>query len=102
MAQSKNVIFWGAGATKALGIRATEDQTKFILRITGRQDKPQPLKERVAEALQQNGTECGGASALFDLITILGDRDENYKSIGNIDDGEREAMRRNLPATSNK
>lgn len=102
MAQSKNVIFWGAGATKALGIRTTEDQTQFILRITGRQHKPQPLKERVAEALQQNGTDCWGASALFDLITILGDRDENYESIGNIDDGEREAMRRNLPATSDK
>jgi hypothetical protein len=96
MAQSKNVIFWGAGATKALGIRATEDQTKFIRRITGPHDKRQPLKERIAEALGQNEAESWGA-ALFDLITILGDRDENYKSIGNIDDEEREAMRRNLP-----
>jgi hypothetical protein len=102
MAQSKNVIFWGAGATKALGIRATEDQAKFIRRITGQQDKPQPLKDRVAEALQKDGAECWGVSALFDLITILGDRGDNYKSIGDIDDGEREAMRRNLPAPSDK
>jgi len=101
MAQSKNVIFWGAGATAALGIRTTEGQAKFIQCITGAHGKPQPLKERIAEALGQGGAKAWGA-AIFDLITILGDRDENYRSIGSIDEGEREAMRRNLPAPSDK
>lgn len=101
MKQPQNVIFWGAGATAALGIGTTEDQTKFIRRITGPQVKPPPLKERIAEALGQNAAESWG-TALFDLITILGDRDENYKSIGNIDDGERESMRRNWPGAHDK
>ena len=102
MDQPKNVIFWGAGATAKLGIRTTEDQTQFIWRITGSHDKPQPpLRKRIDEALGENAAESWGA-ALFDLITILGDRDENYKSIGNIDDGERESMRRNWPEAHNK
>jgi hypothetical protein len=102
MDQPKNVIFWGAGATAKLGIRTTEDQTQFIWRITGSHDKPQPpLRKRIDEALGENAAESLGA-ALSDLITILGDRDENYKSIGNIDDGERESMRRNWPGAHDK
>jgi hypothetical protein len=99
--QPQNVIFWGAGATAALGIRTTDGQTKYIQRITGA-DAPndiKPLKQRIAEALDQNSVEPW-ISALFDLVTILGDRDENYGSIGSINDDEREAMRRNWPGAS--
>jgi len=98
MTQPQNVIFWGAGATQALGIRMTSDQTKFIQCITGADappDKPlSPTKERIARALDPNGGEPL-RSALVDLITILGDRDENYERIDAISEDERETMRRN-------
>ena len=86
---------------RALGIRTTDDQTKFIQRITGKPNKPQPLKERIAEALASNGANFW-VSALFFLITILGDRPENYESIDTISEAEREAMRRNWPAADDK
>ncbi len=103
MKQPQNVIFWGAGATEALGIRTTDGQTKFIQRITAAnaQDKPQPLKERITKALDPNGAEPW-SSALFDLITILGDRDKNYESIDAINDEERDAMRRNWPGANDE
>lgn len=96
MKQPQNVIFWGAGATASLGMRKTDDQAKFIQRITAAnvQDKPQPLKERIAKALDPNGA-AAWSSALFDLITILGDRGKNYENIDAINDEERDAMRRN-------
>jgi len=100
MAQPHNVIFWGAGATAALGLRTTADQTQFIVRVTGADasDKPPgeraPLEERVAKALDPNDIEPWH-SALFDLITILGDSDDAYDSIHFIDDKQLDAMRRN-------
>lgn len=106
MKQPLNVIFWGAGATAALGIRTTAGQTKYIQSITGA-DAPKnskPLKQRIAEALDPldpNGAEPW-ISALFDLITILGDRDENYGGINAINDEEREAMRRNWPGVNDE
>jgi hypothetical protein len=103
MKQPHNVIFWGAGATAELGIRTTDGQTSFIQRITGA-DAPQdkkPLEQRIAEALDRNRAEPW-ISALFDLITILGDGDENYGSISAINDEEREAMRRNWPEGSDE
>jgi hypothetical protein len=103
MKQPQNVIFWGAGATAALGIRTTDGQTKFIRRITGADelDKPLPVKERIAKALAPNGVEPW-ISALSDLITILGDRNDNYRSIDSINDEERDAMRRNWPETNDE
>lgn len=88
--QPQTIIFWGAGATAALGIRPTKDQTRFIKSIasTG------PLDERIIEALKPNHAERWH-SALFDLITILGDTAEAYASIHRIDDSQRDAMRRN-------
>lgn len=99
MTQPQNVIFWGAGATAALGMRVTQRQGEFIQHITGaanasRHEKS--LEKCIAEALAPNGT-MSWSSALFDLITILGDREENYDHIGAINDDEREAMRRNWP-----
>ncbi len=102
MTQPQNIIFWGAGATAALGMRVTQKQGEFIQHITGAADTSRhdkPLQQCIAEALDPNGT-TRWRSALFDLITILGDRDENYDHIGAINDEECEAMRRNWPAAS--
>lgn len=94
----QNVIFWGAGATVALGMRSTQQQGKFIQCITGALESQRgtSLRQRIIEALAPNGT-TSWCSALSDLITILGDREENYDHIGMINDEERAAMRRNWP-----
>jgi hypothetical protein len=100
-AQPQNIIFWGAGATAALGLRTTKDQTQFIKRITGADAPGKPLRERVADALGQNGAEPWH-DALFDLITILGDSDEVYGGIGLIDHEQLNAMRRNWRPVKDK
>jgi hypothetical protein len=93
-AQPQNIIFWGAGATRALGIRTTADQEHFIRCITGICDLREPLKKRIANAL---GTKAARRwhSALFDLITILGDGNEAYDSIDAVSAEQLQAMRRN-------
>jgi hypothetical protein len=100
MARSQNVIFWGAGATAALGISTTEGQTTFIKRLTGSDAPGKSLKERIAEAL---GRKCAERwhDALFDLITILGDGDAAYGSISFIDGEQLDAMRRNWGPVQN-
>jgi hypothetical protein len=66
MGRPTNVIFWGAGATAALGIRATKDQTKFLRHITGASDTDnKPLSDRVKESLDLSNVEPW-YSALFD------------------------------------
>ncbi|MGB0124039.1 MAG: hypothetical protein WA419_18180 [Silvibacterium sp.] len=92
--QSRTVVFWGAGATRALGIRATADQEKFIRTITATANPARPLKDRIAEALGK-GIKKRWHDALFDLITILGDTDGAYESISEINAEQLEAMRRN-------
>jgi hypothetical protein len=94
MGQPENIIFWGAGATAALGIRTTDCQARFIKHITGVHAPRKKLTERVAEALGSTKTKRW-RSALCDLITILGDSKENYASIDCIHDEQFEAMRRN-------
>lgn len=94
IAQPKNVIFWGAGATKSLGIRTTADQERFIRRIAAPHDSNEPLKERIAAALGKQITKPWH-DALFDLITILGDNDESYDSINAVSREQLKAMRRN-------
>jgi hypothetical protein len=94
MPQAQNIIFWGTGATKALGIRTTADQEQFIHCIAAAQDSGKPLRDRIAEALGL-GVAKRWHNALFNLITILGDGDDAYASIDNVDDEQREAMRRN-------
>jgi hypothetical protein len=94
IAQPKNVIFWGAGATKTLGIRTTADQERFIHCITAAHDSSEPLKERIAAALGSKVTKPWH-DALFDLITILGDSDESYDSINAVNPEQLKAMRRN-------
>lgn len=114
MTQAKNLIFWGAGATAALGIRTTVQQARAVRHLvdTDMESSGKPLIEQIAIALAD--TESSGKSlfeqitialqddnsepsrrALHDLITILGDSDTAYRSIHNIDAEQMEAMRRN-------
>ena len=92
--QPQNVIFWGAGATAALGIRTTDGQTKFIRPSRAHATDNKQLAERVGEALDWINTEPW-KSALVDLITILGDLDDNYDSIDFIHPDQIAAMCRN-------
>jgi hypothetical protein len=93
-AEPRNVIFWGAGATAALGIRTTAGQEQFIRFLTGVENPKVPLTKRVAKAL---GTKAikPWSSALFDLITILGDTEGAGNSITDVTDRQLKAMRRN-------
>ncbi len=97
MAQPRNLIFWGAGATAELGMRVTADQGKYVCELAGAKNPSKPLEERIADALGGNGTERWH-SALHDLITILGDTSEAYRSIHLIDAEQMEALRRNWQA----
>jgi hypothetical protein len=100
--QLQNLIFWGAGATAALGMRTTADQGKFLRCIACVQssDTPaeqcavKPLKDRINDALGEGYAERWH-SALFDLITILGDSEVAYGSISKVDQEQIDAMRRN-------
>jgi hypothetical protein len=94
MADPQTVLFWGAGATAALGLRLTEAQTRSIKRITGADAPDKPLEDRVAEALAPNNVEPW-RSALLDLITILGDGEDAYRGIHFTDRSQIDAMRRN-------
>ena len=96
VAEPRIVIFWGAGATAALGMRTTLQQQQFIRHIAGADASDKPLKERVAEALGHD-VDRAWHDALSDLITILGDTDAASESISCIDDDQRDAMRRNWP-----
>ncbi len=93
-ANSQTLIFWGSGATKALGMRTTADQAKFIHCITDAGRVHTALRERISEALDHNDRERW-RDALFDLITILGDDEGAFESIGAISTDQIEAMRRN-------
>ncbi|MYM30968.1 hypothetical protein GTP58_21760 [Duganella sp. CY15W] len=97
---SKTVIFWGAGATAALGIRTTVQQTQFIQRLAGADaldGKIPPLNDRIERALGRSDDPLHGA--LGELITILGDRPENYEYIGAINHDEMAAMGKSWKGT---
>jgi hypothetical protein len=99
--QPKNVIFWGAGATAALGIRTTARQEDFIRFLTGADDPRASLAKRVAKALDPT-TPKHWHRALIDLITILGDSEGSYSSITDVTDQQIEAMRPNWQKRSTK
>ena len=90
----RTLVFWGAGATKALGIRTTTDQGKFIHTLADVDSPSKPLEARVDAALAHSNREPWRA-ALVDLIRILGDRDDSYRSIHAINESELETMGRN-------
>lgn len=101
MAQTNSVIFWGAGATAKLGMRTTDKQTKFIQLLAGVKhplDSQPNIQTRVTDALARPSKGRDELSlALVDLLTILGDENENHKSIHIISDAERDVMRGNMP-----
>jgi hypothetical protein len=91
-----NLIFWGAGATAALGIRTTAQQATFVRKLVGGADRRASLDERVADALFNEATDTTpGHSALHDLLAILGDADGRLTRIDRVDDYEFRAMRSN-------
>src|SRR5712664_1709302 len=94
--QPRNLIFWGAGATAALGIRTTADQATFVRKLAGPRDPITPLESRVADALTNNVNDTTPwHSALYDLLAILGDAKDRFTRIDFVDASELEAMRRN-------
>ena len=93
----RTVIFWGAGATAALGMRLTDAQSKFILRLADTESGPKssPLPQRVRTALECAGVEPW-TSAFEDLLTILGDGpEEQGAGIATATRSQMDAMRRN-------
>jgi len=55
-AREPTLVFWGSGATRALGIRTTLDQGKFISTLLGANTSSKPLQE-TCEALACPNTE---------------------------------------------
>ena len=94
--QPHTVIFWGAGATAALGMRTTSQQATFIYRLAkdqkGLPGKTTLLHRRVIEALGE--AVASWAPALVDLLSILGDADETHPT-GGFAAEPMNAMRRN-------
>lgn len=98
----KTIIFWGAGATAAAGMRVTGDQASFLCKLVGtREGKRTPLPQRVRGALKPVAEECW-ISAFDDLLTILGDRDENGDAVFFITEDRMGAMRRNWRANASE
>lgn len=92
------VIFWGAGATAALGMRTTGGQTDALRALA----RGHSLGQRIGDALGPKDQEPW-ASALFDLLTILGEDDEASEeraSVVTITEQQMEVMRRNWCASS--
>jgi hypothetical protein len=94
--QPTNLIFWGAGATAALGIRATADQANFVRELAGTREPTRALESRVADALINTINDTTPwHSALYDLLAVLGDAKDRFTRIDEVDASELEAMRRN-------
>ena len=90
---TRTVIFWGAGATATLGMRLTVQQGDFLHDLATGEKDSLPLSQRVAKAL---GDEVEPwVSALVDLLTILGDGNEERHSHITTTKDQMDAMRRN-------
>ena len=90
---SSTVIFWGAGATATLGMRLTAQQGKFLHDLATGEKDSLSLSQRVAKAV---GDEVEPwVSALVDLLTILGDGNEERHSHITTTKDQMDAMRRN-------
>ena len=97
--QPTNLIFWGAGATAALGIPMTTQQADFVRKLVGNGD-PRTLQRRVADALSGVAAETWH-NALYELILILGDSEQSAVRIDHVTTEELDAMRphwRNSPS----
>ena len=77
--RSKTVVFWGAGATAALGMPLTQNQADFLRNLAfpaAPNGKDRDLRSRVRKALQVkpgDNTSEHWIPALENLLTILGD-----------------------------
>lgn len=87
-------MFWGAGATKELGLRVTTDQGRFITKIAGASASSKSLDEKIASALGESNIDQW-RTAFVDLMSILGDGDDEFRSIHRIGREQLAAMRRN-------
>ena len=76
----RTIIFWGAGATASLGMQTTGDQTKTLQELASTQEERKTLDRRIEDALKHRAKEPW-ASALHDLLTILGDDREGATSL---------------------
>jgi hypothetical protein len=92
--QPTNLIFWGAGATAALGMPTTQEQANFVRKLVGVGHPGKTLRQRVADALNGAATEPWH-NALSELILILGDSDDALVRIDKITAEELDAMRPN-------
>ena len=92
----RTVIFWGAGATAAIGMQTTGQQARTLWELAARQNEQNSLMQRIRNALGDKAAEPW-TSALHDLLTILGDGDETEEaaSIFPVTQGQVRAMRRN-------
>ena len=104
MTRYHTVVFWGAGAMAKLGVRTTDQQTKFIGHLSS--DRPDAgqeqkrLPNRVRAALGPGHGDESWASALEDLLTILGDAlGQQDASTATITELEFAAMQRHWTAT---
>lgn len=96
----RTVIFWGAGATAALGMQTTGAQTDALLALAS----GHPLSRRIETALGRK-SQKPWTSALCDLLTILGDvgddeTSEDGASVATITKQQIEIMRRNWCASA--
>ena len=93
MSRKCTLVFWGAGATESLGIRTTNQQSKFIRSLTPTGGTPERVQQRVRQALKPVAIEPW-VSAFTDLLTILGDGEETQQ-VTKINDEALDAMSRN-------
>ena len=94
--QSRTIIFWGAGATAGLGMRTTTQEGAFILDLAASgEDLPTTslvLHQRISKALGEAAAPW--TPALAELLTILGDTNEEYPT-ASVTEEQTGAMRRN-------
>lgn len=104
---SRTVIFWGAGATAALGLPLTQAQADFLYKLassTASNEMIRDLRSRVREALQpqpDDNTAEQWIRALHDLLAVLGDDTKDAPSIDHITPNAVSAMRTNWNAGAN-
>lgn len=92
MTLERTVVFWGAGATASLGIRTTDQQSRFIGSLASI-GADQRLRKRVEQALEPVRSRHW-MDAFGDLLVILGDG-EAGQQVTNISEPALDAMKRN-------
>ena len=97
----RTVIFWGAGATAAIGMQTTVQQTDALWKLASGQEEQTSLAQRIETALEHKAEESW-TSALHDLLTILGDGDEAEEAASTVTPDQRNAMCRNWQHCADK